>query len=238
MLQRTLSFCRKLIGNPETSSGGGTAVAQDDRRLWVRYHADIEAQVQVDQVDAAERVSVRIQNISIGGASLISDRPLAVGKIVSLELPAGDDLQIVLACVVRVTPLGDGEWSLGCAFSREVSSADLARIGAGSAPASDQRAWIRHECDLQASYQSVGESEGGPLVAKVLNVSASGIGLVLDQPVEAGSLLNVDLHDKQGKPVRTILACVVHSTQRANGEVVVGCNFIRELGEDELQAFL
>jgi hypothetical protein len=38
--------------------------------------------------------------------------------------------------------------------------------------------------------------------------------------------------------VRSILACIVHTTVRAGGELAAGCNFIRELGEEELNALL
>jgi hypothetical protein len=227
------------MGKGEATGAVGTPIEHDERRLWVRYHADFAAKLQVSQTEAVERVPVRVQNISIGGASLIADRELPAGQMVSLECPVGDDLQVVLACVVRVTPMGDGQWSLGCAFSRELSRADLEHFGArGTQPPSDQRSWVRHECSLQAAYQPIGEGEVPPRTVQVLNVSASGVGLLLDHRVDAGSLLNLHLHNKHGKPVRTILACVVHSTQRANGELVAGCNFIRELGEDELAALL
>jgi hypothetical protein len=147
---------------------------------------------------------------------------------------------VVLACVVRATPLGAGQWSLGCAFARELTPADIERFGAEQAQpsAEDQRSWARHPCTLQASYDRVGDADDRAYTAQVLNVSVSGIGLLLHDPAEPGSLLNLRLHRPQGELVRTILACVVHSTQRANGELAVGCNFIRELGEDEVQALL
>ena len=37
---------------------------------------------------------------------------------------------------------------------------------------------------------------------------------------------------------RTILACVVHVTTQASGEWALGCNFIRELSEEDLKALV
>jgi hypothetical protein len=239
MFERTFSFWRRLLrGGPD--EGGGTAV-EEDRRLWVRYHAEAETHVQAAPGDGPERVSARIRDVSVGGASLITDRPFQPGQILSLEMPsAGDELQIVLACVVRAERTSDGHCSLGCVFSRELATEDLRRFGARKvrSPRNDKRAYVRYECKLRATYQRIGTAEERTCSAQVLNVSASGIGLILDDPVEPGSLLNLTLVGSDGQRVRTILACVVHSTIRASGQVAVGCNFIRELGEDELQSLL
>jgi c-di-GMP-binding flagellar brake protein YcgR len=244
MFERTFSFWRHLLGRgqaPAPIDGGGAAV-EEDRRLWVRYQADLETRVQLAQGRDEDRVSARVRDVSIGGANLVTDQVFQPGQILSLELPAAadDDLQIVLACVVRVAKQGDGQWSLGCVFARELSSEDLERFGAGKTkPAGDdQRTWVRYDIAVTASYQRIGDADGETYTAQVLNLSASGVGLLLNDPIEPGCLINLTLHGKHGAPVRTILACIVHSTLRAGGELAVGCNFIRELGEDELQALL
>ena len=241
MFARTFSLCRRLLGKAALTAPTTNTAIQDERRLWVRYQADLQTQVRLAQADRSERVAVQVRNVSVGGAKLVADRPFQPGQILSLELPGdGDELQIVLACVVHVRALGPGQWSLGCAFSRELSGPDLKKFGTHQAPSSpaDQRAWVRHDCALQATYQRIGAEDGRDYAAKVLNVSASGIGLLLQDPVTPGSLINLQLRNQQGALLRTILACVVHSTRRASQDGVVGCNFIRELSEDELHALL
>lgn len=244
MFERTFSFWRSLVGRreaPAPVNRGGAAV-EEDRRLWVRFQADVETRVQLAQGDDAERVSARVRDVSAGGANLVAGRAFQPGQILSLELPGavGDALQIVLACVVRVARQADGEWSVGCVFSRELSHEDLERFGARKTkPADDdQRTWVRYECAVTATYQRVGDTDGETYTAQVLNLSASGVGLLLIDEIEPGSLINLTLQGKQGHAVRTILACIVHSTRRAGGELAIGCNFIRELGEDELKALL
>lgn len=70
--------------------------------------------------------------------------------------------------------------------------------------------------------------------ARIQDVSASGIGLVLTHPVEPEVLLAIDL---QGVS-RLLLAHVAHATPRTEGGWLVGCALINPLSEEELQALL
>jgi c-di-GMP-binding flagellar brake protein YcgR len=248
MVARAFSFWRRLFGKsepvaaPEPHNGTTTAVAEE-RRLWVRYEANLQTHIELTQGPQIERSEALVRDVSMGGANLVTDRPYNPGQILSLELPTGDDGQgqVVLACVVRAIPEPDDRWSLGCVFSRELTVEDLEKFGAKKAKAAgnDQRTWVRYECALRATYQRVGDDQNqATYKAQVLNVSASGVGLLLTEPLEPGALITVTLYSKQGQPVRSILACVVHTTDRTNGEQAAGCNFIRELAEDELQSLL
>jgi hypothetical protein len=242
MFERTFSFWRRLVGTSQGDADRGGTAVHEDRRLWVRYQSDLETRVQLAQQDQAERVPALVRDISIGGANLISERAFQAGQILSLELPTvlGDELQIVLACVVRVVPDRNGTWSLGCVFARELSAQDLEHVGAKKAKPTpgDQRTWLRYDCITTATYERIGEEIGQAHAAQVLNISASGVGLLLKEPAEPGSLISLNLQGKHGQAVRSILACIVHTTERAGDELAVGCNFIRELGEDELSALI
>src|SRR3989442_1243578 len=98
----------------------------------------------------------------------------------------------------------------------------------------DRRLWARYPTDLQGNVQ-IGHPVSDAQPVKVLDISASGIGLIVGPSLQTGSLLTVDLLDKTGRKACTILACIVHATQRSDGNLAVGCNFIRELTEEELQ---
>jgi hypothetical protein len=87
------------------------------------------------------------------------------------------------------------------------------------------------------NFQIVSSSEGEPRRGKVVNISASGLALLVDEPLEVGSLLSVDLPQRT-RGVLTILACVVHTTDRSDGQQIAGCNFIRELSERDLLSLL
>ena len=99
----------------------------------------------------------------------------------------------------------------------------------------DQRTWMRFHCNLRAHFNLIGDLENHEIKAQVLNVSASGIGLLVNQFIETGVLLNLNLVAKEGAAVRTILSCVVHVSKQAEGEWALGCNFIRELTEEDFR---
>lgn len=238
MFEKTFSFWRRLVGQTPPSTD---AAVQDDRRLWERFETDLDGKVQLAEQENAEKIPARIRDLSVGGANLLVDRPYQAGHMLRVELPVDDaGVRTVLACIVRVHPDKQGHWSLGCVFARELSNDDLSNLGARKehASESDLRKWVRFSCEVKASYRRVGDPSNAAHPAQVLNLSANGIGLSVPPPLEAGSLLNIDLTAKEGGATRSILACVVHTTLRASGELAVGCNFIRELSEEELHALV
>jgi head-tail adaptor len=237
MFEKTFTFWRRLVGQTPAP----TAPAHDDRRLWIRYAADLQGNVQRTEKPGSHKLSATVRDLSQGGANLLVDQPVEAGQMLSLELPAAaDEVRTVLACVVRVTPHEGNRWSLGCVFSRELGADDLGSCGAQKTPAAqdDKRIWVRFTCEVTASYRKVGDSAGQSHPAQVLDISANGIGLAVQSTLDAGSLINIDLIDKKGRTVKTMLACVVRTTQRGAGDCAVGCNFIRELSEEELQSWL
>lgn len=234
MFERTFSFWRRLMG------GSSPPRSQEDRRLWARYQADIPAHAQPAGRDGKSRVSVKVRDISRGGASLVTDRAFEEGQMLSLELPGADadDVNEVLACVVRVLPESDG-YTLGCVFSQELSEQDLEGFGARKVRhgPEDKRIWMRFRCDITARVHKVGNvAEAVP--AQVIDLSPTGVGLRVSQAVDAGTLLNVDLCAADGRLVRSILACVVHVNGHAGADWSLGCNFIRELEAADMEALV
>ena len=133
-----------------------------------------------------------------------------------------------------------GQWAIGCVFSRELTDEDLTGFGARKVrhARSDKRTWMRFATNRQAQFQRIGDPENTSHSAQVINLSASGIGLTVTTPVAAGDLLSLDLLGADGSVARTILACVVHETTQATGSWALGCNFIRELSEEDLHALI
>ncbi len=240
MLARTFSFWRRLVGRTEGTEGG-VGTLETDRRVWVRFPANLEATLQPP--GDATRFTAQIRDISRGGVNLIADRPFQPGDHVSIELPAADGCtHNVLACIVRVNGASSGAWELGCTFSRELSDSDLQSLGARRQKPTppDQRTWLRFPCDVRASYQFVAGDNAEPesYEARVENISPSGIALVVPDPVETGVLLSIEIHAAAGTAARTILACVVHAARQQDGQWALGCNFIRELSEADLQVLV
>ena len=53
--------------------------------------------------------------------------------------------------------------------------------------------------------------------------------------IEPGVLLSMELRSKTDAPVLTIVGCIVHISEAGPGEWLVGCNFVRELDDEELR---
>jgi hypothetical protein len=59
----------------------------------------------------------------------------------------------------------------------------------------------------------------------------------VDQEIETGALLNLELESENGEK-RTILACVVHVYSRGEKDRQLGCNFIHEMSEKDFESLL
>jgi hypothetical protein len=238
MFQRTLSSLGQVVGWRKHESDSSDVEAE--RRIWVRYPCDVEATCQPANTPDAMRLSARVRNISRGGINVVMDCPVESGSLISVELPAVKDefSSTVLAYVVRVAKKSAGEWSVGCTFATELNDEDLEPFGARRVKhaAQDQRTWVRFSCNAQASYQPVRGTEVKGGTARVVNISANGVGLQTDRPIDLGRLLNLELRNPSGDFTLNILACVVRLTTQSETEWAVGCNLIRELTDQELKA--
>jgi hypothetical protein len=238
----TVTFWRWLTGKPVsltlTPCAENTA---DERRVWLRYSASLNVRCgEVHEEGDADVLAV-ICNISRGGIQMISPRRFEPGTLISVELPGTrrEDGMAVLACVVRARPHGDSEWAMGCRFSCELQDQQLAAFGAARTRPTipDSRSWSRFPCENKAFFQRVNGPLGVHQPARLLNIAVGGMALVVEEPVAVGELLSAELHDAEGKPVLTILACVVHTQLVPEGQLL-GCNFIRELSDTDIQALL
>lgn len=241
MLNKTFSFWRRLMGLE--GAPRRSAADQDERRVWVRYPAQLVTTFQPAHDPDRDRLEAEVRDVSQGGINLVVSQRLEPGQLLSIELPRfGTDTHRVLACIVRVNSVDASRWSLGCVFSTELSDDELQSFGArrDSAPAapSDQRKWVRYPCNTRASFEAVADPESTRHEAEVINLSANGVGLLVARQTDPGALLNVTLLSASGHGSRTMLCCVVHVTTHHENQWALGCNFIRQLSEDDLQALL
>jgi hypothetical protein len=238
MLQHIGTIWRRILKSEQPGAAG----TEEDRRHWDRYPAEAATTVRPANSSDATRYPAKVRNISQGGINLLVDKEFDPGQLLSIDLPTADRQShfSVLLCVVHVTQIGDKEWTLGGTFARELSEEDLEAFGARKKRPShpDKRNWERYPCNLKATYSIVTEGEPVTYEAVVLNISASGVGLSVDRANEAGTLLSVDLMNTSGMVVRTILACVVHAGSWKEGHWALGCNFIRQLNEEDLKALM
>jgi hypothetical protein len=232
MWSKALSSWGRLLGRGKSDG------AEDERRLWGRVPCDVETTIESAGPDLGPPLPAHVRNVSRGGINLTSGQKFEPGWLLCVALPVGDGTQ-VLACVVRCEALPSGLWELGCTFAAQLSDEDLQNLGARREKAGppDQRAWVRYPCHAVASFQVVRANEPSTSQAAVLNVSANGIALQVEAPLHVGELLNLEL-SRDGERVLTTLASVVRTATAPDGALVIGCNFIRELDDEQVAALL
>ena len=122
------------------AQGAGT-----DRRVWVRYRSDFQTTCQPAAEDATPLLA-QVRDISSAGVNLVVSYPFSPGALLSIDLPGPTEgtTHTLLASVVRVAALPDGEWALGCTLTSEVGEGVLAAFGAQKVRAADddQRTWV------------------------------------------------------------------------------------------------
>jgi hypothetical protein len=238
MFQRIVDLCRTLTAK-SAPRGASDVIRHDDRRAWARYPSSAEVTVQGAGEETGASQIAQVRDVSRGGIKLIVRNVYTVGDMVRIDLPGAPEVRdSILACVIQVRMESDDTWAVGCVFCEELTDDELGSFGASrvKAPAEDSRSFVRFPCNVKATYERVDDSGNETADAEVENVSATGIGLLLDRKLELGSLLNLHLRNPARTETRTILACIVHVTQRPDGKCLHGCNFIRELAESDMKA--
>jgi hypothetical protein len=108
-----------------------------------------------------------------------------------------------------------------------------------SAANADRRRAPRYGCTtLQPFWRVAGDEHGETLPAGVLNVSATGIGLFLEEPLKAGTVLVITLQAAPGRLSRPLPVRVMHATSQPGGGWLVGCQFVRTLSQQDMASLL
>jgi hypothetical protein len=107
-------------------------------------------------------------------------------------------------------------------------------LEAPSAPIAERRAEPRQRLSDLATA-TVGDRLWN---APVRDISALGIGLLLDQPVEPGTTVSVELPNRAWNCWHLKLLRVVHVTPQEDNRYLVGSVFLRRFSDDELRALV
>ena len=234
MFERT----RKLLRRWTDSASD---LNSEDRRAHSRHETNLETVCRL-AVPGAPDMGVRVRNISRGGVNLRLEKPLDEGTLIALELPRTDSESpvTVLACVMHTVPLPDGHFGHGCTFSSELDDDDLNHFGAlkERASPSDKRIWKRFPTQGTACIQLVPADDEPAFTGRISNISPSGVGLIVDHPIEPGTALRLELQRADDAKSVMILACAVYLGEQTQEGWVIGCTFIHELTSQDLTALM
>jgi serine/threonine protein kinase len=104
------------------------------------------------------------------------------------------------------------------------------------APAADRRAYIRYVSQVKGSCRAVGGERRVRWTARIRDISAGGIGLIINRRFEPGTVLRVKLPGSSSR--RLYLVRVVRVEPNTARTWIVGCVFPRPLSEEEVQTLL
>jgi hypothetical protein len=76
------------------------------------------------------------------------------------------------------------------------------------------------------------------LIGWVTDLSVGGVGLVLSRPLALDTAIQLELGGPSRLPCLCVEARVVRVTPQRGGDWIVGCEFRRQLSEDELDSLL
>ena len=102
----------------------------------------------------------------------------------------------------------------------------------------ERRASTRYPCNLATSCRLIAAVEGDDWPGRVRNISGGGVSLVLSHPVDAGTLLAVELRSMTRNFSRAVQVRVVYCIEHPSGDYILGGAFTQPLSDDELKAFL
>jgi len=98
------------------------------------------------------------------------------------------------------------------------------------APGIERRAFVRHFCDIGALVDS--------WPARIENVSQGGLKVVIGRRFEVGTILKVEIATAGEENFSMLLAQVVRAAPESVGNWGLGCAFLQEISEEEVQGLL
>ena len=114
----------------------------------------------------------------------------------------------------------------------------LAVVPAPAPPGSgERRAWVRYRCDRATIGRAFISNSFRSVPARVLDVSAAGVGLLLPESLPIGTRVNIEI-DAAGVAPFELLAEIVNMTAQPGGDWRCGCELVWPLTDEELQLLL
>lgn len=106
-------------------------------------------------------------------------------------------------------------------------------------PGEDRRARIRHPSELETYCQpGIGRLEGFWWMARLRDISRTGLGLVVPRRFEPGTILTAELQKLSEDFSCTLRVRVIHAVPQDDGSWLLGCSLVDEMTEDQLKALL
>jgi len=101
----------------------------------------------------------------------------------------------------------------------------------------ERRVYTRFAGNLATSCRVTVAVRRSTIEARVRNISAGGISLIVSQPAAPGSLVQIDLRHTQRNYRRGLELRVLYCIEHPSGEWILGGSYLEGLSTDELALF-
>lgn len=112
----------------------------------------------------------------------------------------------------------------------------VARLRTISTP-KQRRHQDRLPCTLDVSYRKLGSRSNYFWMARIWDISRTGISLQLKDEILKGTILEIEVL-KGPNVARTLLARVAHATEHESNSWIIGCDLDQPLSEEELASLV
>jgi hypothetical protein len=102
----------------------------------------------------------------------------------------------------------------------------------------EKRSWERYRCTNKRDAAVLLSPGLQRFEAVLRDISAKGIGMLLDMQLLPGTFLVIQLICRRAGFSGDLSGTVRHSTKQADGTWVVGCSLSRSLADDEVRSLL
>jgi PilZ domain len=99
-----------------------------------------------------------------------------------------------------------------------------------SSQANERRTYVRHFCDIGAVVDA--------WPARIQDISRGGAKVVLSRRYEVGTVLKLEVFVPSNESLYMLLVKVVHIVQEPTGSWRLGCAFVQEITDEEMQELL
>lgn len=109
-------------------------------------------------------------------------------------------------------------------------------IPLGPSPGVERRTTTRYLCDLGTTCYLLATVDNDPWLARVRNISAGGISLLLHREIEPGRVVNLDLQNPERHFHCQIAVRIRYIVEHPSGDWIHGCEFLTKLTAEQLRA--
>jgi hypothetical protein len=102
----------------------------------------------------------------------------------------------------------------------------------------ERRSLERYICRRQTTVRVLAKPSLRSFSAIVRDISMLGIGLLVDQPFEPGTMLALQLRSRHARFSGILTGIVKHCTRQPEGDWLLGCSLTRSLTDDEVLGLL